>query len=55
MWQGTDAGDSEHERDVGNVNEATVDLIKDNWFFGVRAYDTDGWRSPVVFPGVGRE
>ncbi|MEC9372198.1 MAG: M20/M25/M40 family metallo-hydrolase [Planctomycetota bacterium] len=41
--------------DVGNVTEATVDLSKDNWLFGVRAYDGDGYRSPVVFPGAGRE
>ncbi|MEL7484561.1 MAG: hypothetical protein AAFN41_09420 [Planctomycetota bacterium] len=45
----------EHALDIGNATEATVDLSKDNWFFGVRAYDADGWRSVVVFPGVGRE
>jgi hypothetical protein len=27
------------------VTEATIDLSKDNWFFGVRAYDAEGWRS----------
>ncbi|MEE8154851.1 MAG: M28 family metallopeptidase [Phycisphaerales bacterium] len=41
--------------DVGNTNEYTIDLSKDNWFFGVRAYDSDGHRSPVQFAGAGRE
>ncbi len=33
----------------------TTDLHKDNWFFGVRAYDKDGYRSPVAFCGTARE
>lgn len=40
----------DHAVDVGNVTEGTVDLSKDNWFFGVRSYDADGYRSPVSFP-----
>lgn len=40
---------------VGDVGEATVPYSKDNWFFGVRAYDKDGYRSPVAFPGAARE
>lgn len=55
VWRATDAGDWEHVRDAGNATEATVDLSKDNWFFGVRAYDGDGYRSPVVFPRPARE
>ncbi|MCH8260399.1 MAG: fibronectin type III domain-containing protein, partial [Planctomycetes bacterium] len=47
LWQ--------HVIDVGNINEYTIDLSKDNWFFGVRAYDSDGHRSPVQFAGAGRE
>lgn len=47
LWQ--------HVIDVGNTNEYTIDLSKDNWFFGVRAYDSDGHRSPVQFAGAGRE
>jgi hypothetical protein len=27
-----------------------VNMSKDNFFFGVRAVDTEGNRSPVVFP-----
>lgn len=41
--------------DVGDVSEATVPYSKDNWFFGVRAYDKDSYRSPVAFPGAARE
>lgn len=40
--------------DVGNVTEAKIPLNKDNYFFGVRAYDADGHRSPVIFPYIGR-
>jgi hypothetical protein len=35
---------------VGAVAEHTVDLSKDNVFFGVRAVDAAGLRSPVAFP-----
>lgn len=55
VWRDTTAADWQHARDVGNTMEATIDLSKDNWFFGVRAYDADGWRSPVAFPRAARE
>jgi hypothetical protein len=45
----------DHVVDVGDATEHTSELSKDNWFFGVRAYDTDGHRSLVSFPGIGRE
>ena len=36
----------------GNVTKAKMkDMSKDNFFFGVRAVDTEGNRSPVVVPG----
>jgi hypothetical protein len=38
---------------VGNVTTATIDLSKDNVFFGVRAVDRAGHRSPVAFPVPG--
>ena len=41
--------------DVGNTTEGTLELSKDNWFFGVRAYDNEGYRSPVAFPIPARE
>ncbi len=55
VWRETTSPVWEHVRDVGNVTEATIDLSKDNWFFGVRAYDRDGYKSPVAFPGAARE
>ncbi len=42
-------------KDVGLTGEAVIDLSKDNWLFGVRAYDRDGYRSPVSFPIAARE
>ena len=41
--------------DVGNTTEGTLELSKDNWFFGVRSYDNDGYRSPAAFPIAARE
>jgi hypothetical protein len=38
---------------VGDVTTATVDLSKDNVFFGLRAVDSAGHRSPVAFPVPG--
>ncbi|MFM9994497.1 MAG: M20/M25/M40 family metallo-hydrolase [Phycisphaerales bacterium] len=35
--------------------EATVPVNKDNYFLGVRAYDKEGYRSPVSFPLAARE
>lgn len=55
VWRETSSPVWEHAIDVGNTTEATIDLSKDNWFFGVRAYDTDGYRSPVAFPYAARE
>jgi hypothetical protein len=37
-------------RDVGNVTTVTVPFSKDNWLFGIRAYDAQGHRSVVAFP-----
>lgn len=45
----------EESIDVGDTTEATIDYSKDNWLFGVRAYDEDGYRSPVAFPGAAQE
>lgn len=43
VWQGVKA--------VGNVTSFTLDgMSKDNYFFGVRAVDKEGHRSPVTFP-----
>ncbi|MEU8813015.1 M20/M25/M40 family metallo-hydrolase [Actinoplanes sp. NPDC048796] len=50
VWRETTAPDWQHRRDVGKVGTITIDLSKDNVFFGVRAYDRDGNRSPVAAP-----
>ena len=58
VWRDTTAPDWTHVINVGlptpdasNVVRWTVeDMSKDNFFFGVRAVDTDGNRSQVVFP-----
>jgi hypothetical protein len=50
LWRETTAPDWTHVIPVGDVTTVTVDLSKDNVFFGVRAVDADGHRSPVAFP-----
>jgi uncharacterized protein (TIGR01244 family) len=54
LWRATTASDWQSLRDVGPALEATIDLSKDNWFFGIRAYDRDGYLSPVVTPVAAR-
>jgi hypothetical protein len=53
VWRDVTSPDWEWVVPVGNVTSATVDLIKDNVFIGVRAVDTDGHHSPVAFPAPG--
>jgi Zn-dependent M28 family amino/carboxypeptidase len=53
VWRETTESDWTHLVDVGDVTQAKVDLSKDNAFFGVRAYDKKGHRSPVAFPVPG--
>jgi uncharacterized protein (TIGR01244 family) len=55
VWRETTSPVWQHSRDVGNVTEATVELSKDNWAFGLRAYDRAGYRSPVSIPRAARE
>nr|WP_221378081.1 M28 family metallopeptidase [Actinoplanes polyasparticus] len=50
VWRETTAADWQHSRAVGKVSEVTIDLSKDNVFFGVRAVDADGHRSPAAAP-----
>ncbi len=50
VWRETTAPDWEHTRAVGKVGTVTLDLSKDNVFFGVRAVDAAGHRSPVAAP-----
>lgn len=51
VWRATTEPTWTHARSVGNVAAYTVvGLSKDNYFFGVRAVDKQGHRSPVTFP-----
>lgn len=55
VWRETTAAVWSSAKDVGTALEVTIPVSKDNLFFGVRAYDDEGYRSPVRFMGVGRE
>ena len=50
VWRDTTAPDWQHARDVGNVTSATLPVSKDNFVFGVQAYDRDGNVSPATYP-----
>ncbi|HET6631615.1 MAG TPA: M28 family peptidase [Rhodanobacteraceae bacterium] len=53
-WRRTAAPMWQHQRYVGDVTEFTLkDLVIDNWYFGVSSVSSDGYESPVVFPGAG--
>ncbi|MFF0657412.1 M20/M25/M40 family metallo-hydrolase [Micromonospora tulbaghiae] len=53
VWRETTADRWQKVLPVGDVTEVTIDLSKDNVFFGVRAVDRAGHRSPVAFPKPG--
>ncbi|MBX3244307.1 MAG: M28 family metallopeptidase [Acidobacteria bacterium] len=54
-YRDTSAAEWTHFIPAGNVTTFTVkNISKDNYFFGVRAVDKDGNRSPVVYPRPGR-
>jgi hypothetical protein len=50
VWRETTAPEWEHVVPVGDVTSVTLDISKDNVFFGVRALDKKGHHSPVAFP-----
>jgi hypothetical protein len=50
VWRACTEPDWTHAVAAGDVTSFTVPLAKDNVFFGVRAVDRDGHRSPVAFP-----
>ncbi len=55
LWRATDAAQWERARNVGNVIEATVPVSKDDYVLGVRSVDSNGLRSPAVYPVAVRE
>ena len=51
VWRDTTAAEWTNSVAVGNVTTYTAkSMSKDNFFFGVRAVDKSGNRSPVVYP-----
>jgi hypothetical protein len=51
VWRDTTAAVWTNSRAVGKVNTYTMKgMSKDNYFFGVRAIDKEGNRSPVSYP-----
>ena len=54
VWRETTAANWQGSKWVGKANEATVDLSKDNVFFGVQAVDQDGNVSVATYPSPQR-
>jgi hypothetical protein len=55
VWRDTTSPFWTNSQSVGNVTSYTAkEMSKDNYFFGVRAVDKDGNKSPVVYPKPGR-
>ncbi|MCL8013889.1 M28 family metallopeptidase [Streptomyces sp. AS02] len=50
VWRETTSPDWAHVLPAGDVTTHEIDLSKDNVFFGVRAVNRAGLRSPVAFP-----
>jgi hypothetical protein len=51
VWRDTTEATWTHSLAVGNVDTYTMKgMSKDNYFFGVRAVDKEGNRSPVTYP-----
>ncbi|MFL6004543.1 MAG: M20/M25/M40 family metallo-hydrolase [Nocardioides sp.] len=50
VWRPTLQDDWTNVIDAGTATRKVIDLSKDNVFFGVRAVDRAGHRSPVAFP-----
>lgn len=51
VWRDTTEATWTHSQSVGNVLTFTMKgMSKDNFFFGVRAVDEEGNRSPVTYP-----
>lgn len=51
VWRDTTEAAWTHSLAVGNVNTYSMKgMSKDNYFFGVRAVDQEGNRSPVTYP-----
>lgn len=54
VWRDTTSFYWQHRKDIicninNNITEVSIPISKDNYFFGIRAYDKDGYISPVAF------
>jgi hypothetical protein len=54
VWRETTCPYWQFALDVGDATEYTIAINKDNFFMGVRSYDREGYRSPVIFAGAAR-
>ncbi len=51
VWRDTTASEWQHSRDVGDVTHVTLpDVLKDDYQFGVQAYDREGNVSVAAYP-----
>jgi Zn-dependent M28 family amino/carboxypeptidase len=55
LWRETTSPDWRRTFDAGKSTELRIDLSKDDGVFGVRAYDREGFRSPVAPCGSAKE
>lgn len=55
VWRETTSPVWNYVMDAGNTTEAAINVSKDNVYFGVRAYDREGYRSIVSFAYAARE
>ncbi|MBV8725719.1 MAG: M28 family metallopeptidase [Candidatus Eremiobacteraeota bacterium] len=55
VWRSTDAPQWQQVRNVGDVAQATVPVSKDDYVLAVRSVDSNGLRSPAVYPVAVRE
>lgn len=55
VWRRTTEALWSHAQDAGNVTDFHLPVSKDDFVFGVRAYDADGNQSPVSFCFAARE
>ena len=52
-WRDTTEPRWRHFREAGSALSIKLDgVVIDDWFFGVQAVSSDGYASPVVFPGA---
>jgi len=55
VWRETSSPVWQNVKNVGDVTQATVPVSKDDYILGVRAVDSNGLRSPAVYPQPVRE